>query len=144
MFIASTYQDGQIFQHFGHTQPLTALSSALTSATTFSTGTPSTQTSKVTDRGSSCVKMGKLVIVNIECEVAESVGTSTTLYTIPSGFRPSNTVGSFYAIGKTASGDISPRNGSSFFTINSSGNVVQRWSATYSGWFAALFIYAVS
>ena len=123
---------------------LALVNSAITSATTFSTGTPSSQTAKVTDRGSSCIKMGKLVIVNIECEVAESVGTATTLYTIPSGFRPSSTVGSFYAIGKTASGDIVPRNGSSFFTINSSGNVVQKWSGTYSGWFAALFIYAVS
>lgn len=139
-------QKAQVLQNIGaaSASALTALSSALTSATTFSTGTPSVQTSKVTDRGSSCVKMGKLVIVNIECEVADSVGNTTTLYTIPSGFRPSNTIGSFYAIGKTASGDVSPRNGSSYFTINSSGNVVQRWSGTYSGWFAAMFIYAVS
>ena len=125
------------------TAAVASLTAGIASATAFSTATPNAQTSKVTDRGSSIVKFGNLVICCIECEVADSVGTATELYRIPSGFRPSNTVGSFYAIGKTSSGDISPRNGSSFFTINSSGNMVQKWSATYSGWFAAIFIYSV-
>ena len=145
----SATQKAQVLDNIGAASA-TALSNAVTilnasiaSATAFSTATPSVQTSKVTDRGSSAIKIGNVVIVNIECEVAESVSNTTTLYSIPSGFRPSATVGSFYAVGKTATGDISPRNGSSYFTINSSGNVIQRWSSTYSGWFAAVFIYSI-
>ena len=125
------------------TNAVTILNAGLASATAFSNASLSSQTAKVTDRGSSVIKYGNLVVCCVECEVAESVGTATTLYTVPSGYRPSNTVGSFYAIGKTSSGDIVPRNGSSFFTINSSGSVVQKWSGTFSGWFAALFIYSV-
>lgn len=145
----SATQKAQVLDNIGAasatalTNAVTILNASIASATAFSTATPSVQTSKVTDRGSSAIKIGNVVIVNIECEVAESVSNTTTLYSIPSGFRPSATVGSFYAVGKTATGDISPRNGSSYFTINSSGNVIQRWSSTYSGWFAAVFIYSI-
>ena len=101
----------------------------------------STATAKVTDRGSRILKLGKLVIVGISCDVAESVDTSSDLYNIPSTYTPSSTV---YAISQSGvNGSNAPVTRASSFIITNAGKVRQNWTNGYSGWFTALFVYTV-
>lgn len=116
------------------------LNGKITAINTASSTSPSTQTSKVTDRGSFAFKFGSLVVVGISCEVAESVGTNTDLYSIPSGYRPAASyVTAISMTGVAGSGSQATR--PSLVRITSDGKVRQTWSPTYSGWFTALFIY---
>ena len=100
-----------------------------------------TATAKVTDRGSRILKLGKLVIVGISCDVAESVDTSSDLYNIPSAYTPTSTV---YAISQSGvNGSNAPVTRASSFIITNAGKVRQNWTNGYSGWFTALFVYTV-
>lgn len=114
----------------------------VTAINTVSSTTPSLQTSKITDRGSKIFKMGKLVIVSISCDVTEEIDNSTIMYKIPEGYRPSETVRTMLMTGLNSSNNLATR--SSVITINSSGEVKQNWSSSYSGWIAGIFVYAVS
>lgn len=113
----------------------------VTAINTVSTTTPSLQTSKITDRGSKIFKMGKLVIVSISCDVTEGIDSSTIMYKIPEGYRPSETVRTMLMTGLNSSNNLATR--SSVMAIYSSGEVRQNWSSSYSGWIAGIFVYAV-
>ena len=117
------------------------LKDSVTALQTLSVTTPTVaDNTHVSDRGSTIIKYGKMVIVTIQCDVSASVQPSTVLYTIPSGYRPKATAGSVMGVGTTGSSVVT-RGGSSFFRIDTSGNMQCRWSDNYSGWFSALFVY---
>lgn len=124
-------------------QVRTNIGAADSSLASTSTATLSPATSKITDQGSQCIKIGKLVVVGISFEVNsnQTVTNSGALYTIPSAYRPSQTVYAMTMTGINNSGVLRTR--PNLIKIASNGSVTQTWSDSYSGWITALFVYNV-
>ena len=93
---------------------------------------------------SRCIKIGRMVIVSVNFEITGSQTTGTTLATVPSGFRPDGAKNAIYGMFKRNNNDPAPIPTFSNYTINSSGQIKQNMSSSWtSGWFSAMWIYFV-